>query len=95
MASKRRIRRNLQIIAGVVAILLGLVILGAALSDVFGNRQGDSAYESATGDSTSGPGAINPVDPGGGKVGKLRTDDDETADPEPTPTPTATVAPTR
>ncbi|HSI27149.1 MAG TPA: hypothetical protein VK948_07035 [Aeromicrobium sp.] len=77
MARKRRIRWNLQTIAGFVAILLGLVIVGAALYEVFGNRQEDSVYQSATieADNAARTGTIQPIDPGGSKVGKLRTDD--------------------
>lgn len=80
MARKRRIRWNLQTTAGFVAILLGLVIVGAALYEVFGSHQEDSVYQSATidADTASGTGTINPIDPGGSKIGKLRTDDEST-----------------
>jgi hypothetical protein len=80
MARKRRIRWNLQTIAGFVAILLGLVIVGAALYEVFGNRQEDSVYQSATidADNAARTGTIKPIDPGGSPVGKLRTDDGTT-----------------
>ena len=81
MARTRRIRWNLQTIAGLIAIGLGLMILGAALYEVFGNRQEDSVYRSATidADRAARTGAIAPIDPGGSKVGKLRTDDGTTA----------------
>lgn len=80
MARKRRIRWNLQTIAGFAAILLGLLIVGAALYEVFGNRQEDSVYQSATidADTASRTGTINPIDPGGSKAGKLRTYDEAT-----------------
>lgn len=78
MPRSRRIRWNMQTIAGVVAILLGLVIIGAALYEVFGNQPEESVFgaETIEAESDTRPGSIDPLDPGGSKVGTLRNDEE-------------------
>lgn len=70
--------------AGFVAIALGLVILGVGTYEYLGNRPKESVYgsQTITVDGDAPTGAVDPVDDGGGALGKLRTDT-STAAPKP------------